>query len=188
MNCLHILPDLKTLEQGFAAEDGVIVIGVHSAKFSNERLSANIHSAIQRYDITHPVVNDAEARLWHLLGIQCWPTLVVVGPQGQMLLSLAGETHGPLLYQFVSAAVQFYSDRQQLMKGGDLTLRLRPSQHALPASPLLFPGKVNISRAGDVIAVSDTGHHRILLLDLDAVVQVGRFIPLKIHVHLCSSL
>ena len=174
MNCLHILPDLKSLERDFTIDDGVVVIGVHSAKFSNEKLSANIRSAVQRYDISHPVVNDAEARLWHLLGVQCWPTLVVVGPQGQILLSLAGETHGSLLHQFVSVAVQFYSHSQQLVKGG-LTSCLGPSQTLPSASTLLYPGKVSVSRNGDRIAVTDTGHHRVLLIRLDGSVQVGVF-------------
>ena len=174
MNCLHILPDLKSLERDFTIDDGVVVIGVHSAKFSNEKLSANIRSAVQRYDISHPVVNDAEARLWHLLGVQCWPTLVVVGPQGQILLSLAGETHGSLLHQFVSVAVQFYSHSQQLVKGG-LTSCLGPSQTLPSAFTLLYPGKVSVSRNGDRIAVTDTGHHRVLLIRLDGSVQVGVF-------------
>ncbi len=44
INCIHILPDLDKLEQLFPVEDGVIVIGVHSAKFDNEKVSlANLH-------------------------------------------------------------------------------------------------------------------------------------------------
>ena len=108
VNCLHVLPDLKTLERRFTADDGVIIIGVHSAKFSNERISNNVQNAVQRYAITHPVVNDAEARLWNILGIQCWPTLVVVGPRGNILLSLAGETHGLLLHRYFLIYLIFY--------------------------------------------------------------------------------
>ena len=108
VNCLHVLPDLKTLERRFTADDGVVIIGVHSAKFSNERISNNVRNAVQRYDITHPVVNDAEARLWSILGIQCWPTLVVVGPRGNILLSLAGETHGLLLHRYFLIYLIFY--------------------------------------------------------------------------------
>ena len=76
-------------------------------------------------------------------------------------------------YRFVSAAVRFYTERRQLEEGGDLTLRLRPSQGLKPASPLRFPGKISVNRAGDRLAVSDTGHHRVLLIDLQGVVQVG---------------
>jgi hypothetical protein len=52
---------------------------VHSAKFDNEKDSANILAAIQRYNITHPVVNDADGTMWQSLGIPCWPTLLIIG-------------------------------------------------------------------------------------------------------------
>ena len=35
INCIHIIPDLKRLEREFA--DELVVIGVHSAKFAQER-------------------------------------------------------------------------------------------------------------------------------------------------------
>lgn len=79
INCMHILPDLKKLEQLYTVEDGVVVVGVHSAKFDNEKDSANILSAVQRYDITHPVVNDGNSSMWMDLKIKCWPTLLILG-------------------------------------------------------------------------------------------------------------
>ena len=40
INCIHIMPDLKYLEQKYG--DKLTVIGVHSAKFLNEKDSKNI--------------------------------------------------------------------------------------------------------------------------------------------------
>lgn len=54
-------------------------VGVHSAKFTNERSSPNVLSAVQRYNITHPVVNDVTLKMWEYLGIRCWPSLVMLG-------------------------------------------------------------------------------------------------------------
>lgn len=45
---MHILPDLKKLERIYPVEKGVVIIGVHSAKFDNEKDPNNILSAIQR--------------------------------------------------------------------------------------------------------------------------------------------
>ena len=89
-------------------EQGVVVVGVHSAKFKNEKVSANILNAILRYGINHAVVNDSDAILWNQMSIQCWPTFVVVNPDGNCLLHLVGEGHGKLLLEFVSKAVQIY--------------------------------------------------------------------------------
>src|SRR5262249_49959088 len=55
INCIHTLPELAKLEKKYA--DQLIVVGIHSAKFENERNSESIRKAILRYEITHPVVN-----------------------------------------------------------------------------------------------------------------------------------
>ena len=39
VNCLHVLPDLHRLEQKYSPQDGLVIIGVHSAKFLNEKVS-----------------------------------------------------------------------------------------------------------------------------------------------------
>ncbi|HEY0657917.1 MAG TPA: thioredoxin-like domain-containing protein, partial [Pyrinomonadaceae bacterium] len=40
INCIHIIPDLKKLEAKYRKE--LVVIGVHSAKFDNEKDTENI--------------------------------------------------------------------------------------------------------------------------------------------------
>lgn len=46
INCMHILPELDRLEHAYPRN--LVVIGVHSAKFSAEQESANIAAAIRR--------------------------------------------------------------------------------------------------------------------------------------------
>ena len=65
INCIHILPDLKRLEEKY--EKNLVIIGVHSAKFENEGETENIRKIILRYGIEHPVVNDAEYKIWNQL-------------------------------------------------------------------------------------------------------------------------
>lgn len=62
INCLHVLPDLKYLEQKY--KGSLTVIGVHSAKFDQEKQVESISQAILRYDIEHPVVVDNYLQLW----------------------------------------------------------------------------------------------------------------------------
>ena len=110
INCMHILPDLHALEKRHSVEDGLVVVGVHSAKFENEKSSENILNAILRYNICHPVVNDSDAKFWYSLGVQCWPTLVLVGPTGEILLSIVVEGHRKTLFDFVSAALKYFKE------------------------------------------------------------------------------
>jgi len=51
INCMHIIPDLKKLEKKYPNE--LVVIGVHSAKFENEKDTENIRRIVLRYEIEH---------------------------------------------------------------------------------------------------------------------------------------
>lgn len=167
INCVHVLPDLEKVEQKYSLNDGVIIIGVHSAKFENEKVSANILSAILRYNIHHPVVNDHDAVLWNKLQIQCWPTFVVVGPKGQFLQTFVGEGHRENLLEFIDESLEYFKD---MINPCDLKLSLEKDK--VNEAPLQFPGKVTTSNDGKILVVSDTGHHRILVLSQLGVVQV----------------
>ena len=65
INCMHVLPDLAKLEKKYPNE--LVVIGVHTAKFDNEKNTESIRKAILRYEVSHPVVNDADMRIWDSL-------------------------------------------------------------------------------------------------------------------------
>ncbi|KAG0718614.1 NHL repeat-containing protein 2 [Chionoecetes opilio] len=162
INCMHILPDLEALEALHPPSDGeVLVVGVHSAKFENERVSENIVAAMKRYGIHHPVVNDPQAKMWLALAITCWPTLLLLGPSGEPLFVLVGEGHRDRLQLYVNTALKHFSDAGRL-KGSPVPLA--PSEHCRPSNSILrFPGKVAIHPEG--VIVSDSGHHRLLITD-----------------------
>ena len=80
INCMHIIPDLKKLEHKYANE--LVVIGVHSAKFTAEKGTENIRQAILRYEIEHPVVNDHDMQIWQEYTVRSWPTLFLIDPTG----------------------------------------------------------------------------------------------------------
>ncbi|XP_030629832.1 NHL repeat-containing protein 2 [Chanos chanos] len=161
INCMHLLPDLHNLEQKYTITDGLVVVGVHSAKFPNEKVLQNVRSAVLRYNITHPVVNDADARMWQELEIACWPTLVLLGPRGNLLFSLVGEGHRDRLFMFASVALRHYGEKGLLK---DHSIGIKLYKDALPTSGLRFPGKVTVDPRGTRLAIADTGNHRVLIV------------------------
>ncbi|XP_042364077.1 NHL repeat-containing protein 2 [Plectropomus leopardus] len=161
INCMHILPDLHQLEKKHSAKDGLVIVGVHSAKFPNEKVLDNIRSAVLRYDICHPVVNDSEAHLWHELEVSCWPTLVLLGPRGNLLFSLVGEGQHDRMMLFTDSALRHYSEQGQLKTH---TVGIKLYRDSLPPSVLSFPGKVAIDNSKKRLAIADSGHHRILVV------------------------
>ncbi|MBI3824265.1 MAG: redoxin domain-containing protein, partial [Planctomycetes bacterium] len=58
INCIHTLPDLAKLEARYPGV--LVVIGIHTPKFDNEKKTSSVLKAILRYEIKHPVVSDAD--------------------------------------------------------------------------------------------------------------------------------
>lgn len=160
INCMHVLPDLAALEEKYAAAP-IVFIGVHSPKFSNEQSTENIRQAVLRYGVHHPVVNDPELWMWRQLGISGWPTVVVLGPGGQLLRAFGGEGHKEALDAFLQEALEQFDSELD-----NTPIAKQPLQR--PSSPLLFPGKIAV---WDRVFIADSGSHRIIVTSLDGQVQ-----------------
>ena len=158
INCMHVIPDLKKLEAKYANQ--LVVIGVHSAKFPNERESDNIRQAILRYEIEHPVVNDGEFRIWRRYGVRAWPTLVLIDPQGYIVGGISGEGHYDVLDRVIGELVIDHRARGTLNEE-PVPLTLEKARFAAPV--LSFPGKVLADPERDRLFIADSNHNRIVL-------------------------
>ncbi len=162
INCIHVIPDLKKLEKKYPNE--LVVIGVHSAKFSGERDTDNIRQAILRYEIEHPVVNDSAMEVWQQFAVRAWPTLVLIDPAGKIVGGMSGEGVYAPLDAAISKVIKTFDERK-LMDRRPLNLRLE--SHRSPASLLRFPGKVLADEKTGQLFISDSNHNRIVIASLD---------------------
>ena len=89
INCLHVLDELRPLEEEFSAE--LVAVGVHSPKFAHEADPDALAAAVERYEVEHPVLDDPELTTWQNYAVKAWPTLVVVDPEGYVVHVAAGE-------------------------------------------------------------------------------------------------
>ncbi|HEV2529574.1 MAG TPA: thioredoxin-like domain-containing protein [Thermomicrobiales bacterium] len=161
INCMHMLPALHRLEAEFAGQ--LTVIGVESAKFTAEQDPANVARAIARYGISHPVINDPERTLWDQYAVRAWPTLMFIDPAGRVWGSLPGEISYDALRMIVVEALASYKE------DGSFIVRQpeQPAPDRESGGALRFPGKVIVDAPHDRLIVSDTGHHRILVMGRD---------------------
>jgi DNA-binding beta-propeller fold protein YncE len=166
INCMHIIPDLKRLEEKYANE--IVVIGVHSAKFQNEKNTASILQAVMRYEIEHPVVNDASMIVWQQYGIRAWPTVVVVDPLGKVIGAAAGEGVFQSLDPILASMVAEFGAAGQLDRRKVVT---DPIARRMPNPVLSFPGKVLADAASNRLFIADSNHNRIVICDLGGAVQ-----------------
>lgn len=159
INCMHILPDLEYIEHKYA-NDPVVVIGVHSAKFDNESDQKNILTACQRYDIGHPVVVDEQHRIWSEYGVQAWPTIAVVDAEGRVVGQLSGEGNREVLDGVIAALLDEGREKGILASGPP---EYKRNSRVPAASGLAFPGKVLAT--SDHVFIADSNHDRIVIAD-----------------------
>lgn len=161
INCMHILPDLEYLEHKYEGQP-VTIIGVHSAKFDNEQDRDNIRQAVERYNIQHPVIVDERHRIWSDYGVNSWPTLVVIDPEGKIVGSLPGEGNRLVLDAVISALLEEGKEKGTLSAAPPLFHR----EGRVPsASGLAFPGKVLAEPSGKFVFISDSNHDRVIIAD-----------------------
>jgi DNA-binding beta-propeller fold protein YncE len=161
INCIHVLPDLAKLEAKYPGV--LVVIGVHSPKFENEKKTESIRKAILRYEIKHPVINDADMKVWRRYGIRSWPSLVLIDPEGNYYGQLSGEGVYEVLDEHIGKLVKEYKERK-LLKEDPIDFAL--VKESAP-TPLYFPGKVLADEKSNRLFIADSTHHRIVITDLD---------------------
>jgi DNA-binding beta-propeller fold protein YncE len=163
INCIHTLPDLARLEKKYANQ--LVVIGVHSAKFENEKNSENIRKAVLRYEIIHPVVNDANMAIWNRYGVRSWPSLYLIDPEGHLYGRVSGEGNFDILDEHIDKLVKEHRKKKTL---NEKPLRFELARfHEQGASPLFFPGKVLADAASGRLFIADSTHHRVVITNLD---------------------
>jgi DNA-binding beta-propeller fold protein YncE len=162
INCMHIIPDLQKLEEKYARQ--LVVIGVHSAKFENEKETENIRRVILRYQIEHPVVNDADFRIWRSYAINAWPTQILIDPAGYVVGQARGEGNYEVIDEAIAGLIAEFRKRGEL---NEQPLKLALERAKVGDLPLAFPGKILADAKSDRLFVTDSNHNRIVITRLD---------------------
>jgi thiol-disulfide isomerase/thioredoxin len=163
VNCLHVLEELRPLEQRFA--DVLTVVGVHSPKFAHEASHDAVVAAVERYAVHHPVLDDPDLTTWKQYAVRAWPTLVLVDPEGYVVHVSSGEGHVEGIGRLLEELVAEHEAKGTLRRGDSPYTPPPPS-----ASELAFPGKALLLPDGRLL-VSDSSHDSVVLLEADTVVR-----------------
>ena len=166
INCMHVLPELKKLEHAYPNE--LVIVGIHSAKFDSEHVTENIREAALRYEIEHPVVNDAHMAIWQRYGAQSWPTLVLIDPAGDVVWAANGERTFEDIKAVIDRGLPYYR-AQGLLKPAPRPTLIAAGKEA--TMPLKFPGKLLADAASGRLFIADSNHNRIVIATLDGKLQ-----------------
>ena len=166
INCLHVLDELRPLEEKYDGE--LVVVGVHSPKFVHEADPEALRAAVERYQVAHPVLDDPDLVTWQAYTARAWPTLVLVDPEGYVVAQYAGEGHAHAIDALLAELRPSYVDRGTLQPGDSPYVAPEP-----PSGDLRFPAKAVRLPAGTFL-VADAGHHSVVELAEDAETVVRR--------------
>jgi thiol-disulfide isomerase/thioredoxin/sugar lactone lactonase YvrE len=165
INCLHTIPTLHKLEEAFRGQP-LVVIGVHSPKFDQEKRADRLRDIVLDNHIEHPVAVDGEMAIWKEWGVEAWPTVAVLDTAGRVIWVTMGEPDAQDLTNVVASALAEGRAQGKLAKGELRGVRREPET----GGALRYPGKVLALSSGG-LAIADTGHNRIILLDKSGAVE-----------------
>jgi thiol-disulfide isomerase/thioredoxin len=172
VNCLHVLDELRPLEEKYA--DVLVVVGVHSPKFVHEADPLALAAAVERYGVHHPVLDDPDLATWRQYAVRAWPTLAVVDPEGYVVAQLSGEGHAHALDVMLSELVAEHDAKGTLNRGDGPYV-----PPAVEPTALRFPAKAVALPDGGLL-VADAGHHSLAHLEPDGeslVRRIGSGVP-----------
>jgi hypothetical protein len=159
---MHVFPDLHRLERKYPKE--LVVIGVHSAKFENEKDSESIRQAILRHDLEHPVVNDANFAIFNAYGARGWPHFTLIDPEGNIIGSTSGEGNYETFVKAIDATIRKFDAK---IDRKEKTWALEKAKETPGA--LAFPGKILATASR--LFIADSHHNRVVITDLSGRIQ-----------------
>jgi thiol-disulfide isomerase/thioredoxin len=166
VNCLHVIDEMRPLEEKYA--DVLVTIGVHSPKFEHEADPDALAAAVERYAVTHPVLDDPDLVTWRAYTARAWPTLILVDPEGYVVAQYAGEGHVHAIDALLAELVEEHRESGTLQPG-----RGPYVPPAADSTSVRFPAKAVRSPAGGFL-VADAGHHQVVELAADGQTVLTR--------------
>lgn len=177
ISCDEAHEEIARLRERFA-DDPVVFVGVHAAKFPAERPAANVANAVARLGITYPVVVDERAEIFNAYGVRGWPHFTVIGPDG----AVVGYTTGGDAFDVLEAAIE--QALEEAREGGSLASEgLTFSVPPVQRRGLWFPGKVAAAAPREgregLLFLADSGNNRVVIAtypDAEGVSRVVRVV------------
>lgn len=90
INCIRTLPYLMSWHDKYA-DQGLVIIGVHTPEFEFEKSASNLQTAINDYQIKYPVMQDNDYATWNAYSNRYWPAKYFIDAKGIVRSAHFGE-------------------------------------------------------------------------------------------------
>lgn len=90
INCIRTIPYLNAWNEKYA-DDGLVIVGVHTPEFEFEKDYNNVKGAVERFGINYPVAQDNEKQTWNAYENRYWPRKYLIDSEGYIRYDHIGE-------------------------------------------------------------------------------------------------
>ena len=90
INCIRTIPYLNEWYDRYA-DDGLVILGVHSPEFDFEKNPTNVQDAVNQFGIKYPVALDSDHKTWNAYNNNYWPRHYLIDSQGYIRDDHIGE-------------------------------------------------------------------------------------------------
>ena len=140
INCIRTLPYVTAWNEKYA-DDGLLIIGIHSPEFEFEKDLNNVQMAVDKYGINYPVVLDNDWETWKAFENRYWPRKYLADNEGYIRYDHIGEGG----YQETEKIIQQLLEERSLSLGVQLAsaeslVDIEEFQHTSFRTPELYFG------------------------------------------------
>ena len=90
INCIRTLPYVKSWHDKYA-DQGLVIIGMHTPEFSFEKERANVIEAAGRFELEYPIAQDNDFTTWRAFNNMYWPSKYLIDRNGAIRYTHIGE-------------------------------------------------------------------------------------------------
>ncbi|MFB5612659.1 MAG: redoxin family protein [Nitrosarchaeum sp.] len=140
INCIRTLPYITSWNEKYA-DDGLLIIGIHSPEFEFEKDVTNVKNAVEKYGITYPVVLDNDKQTWKAFENNYWPRKYIADHEGYIRYDHIGEGGYQETEKVIQKLLKERSDSMgmETTLSGDL-VSIKEFEHSWLRTPELYFG------------------------------------------------
>ena len=140
INCIRTLPYITAWDEKYA-DQGLLIIGIHSPEFEFEKDPENVKTAIDKYGIGYPVVLDNDMETWKAFENRYWPRKYIADHEGYIRYDHIGEGG----YQETEKIIRILLDERAASQGIQMVpsaslVDIESFEHSMFKTPELYFG------------------------------------------------
>ena len=116
INCIRTIPYLNAWHEKYA-DDGLVIIGIHTPEFEFEKDYNNVKAAVEKFDIKYPIAQDNEKDTWNAYENLYWPRKYLIDTEGYIRYDHIGEG----AYAETEKVIQSLLAERAEYNGGNIT-------------------------------------------------------------------